>query len=393
MNLVQLPSGMWRVDFVDATGERRRLSCRTRDKRKAQLVAAQLMAGNNPWAGEAEAPEQKAPARLTATNATMNDLFDHCLTTVWANVRSQATLASNLKVLRPLIGDDVVRSITTARLATLRDDLQRKGYAPATIKRKLDNVGKALTAATEWEIGGLVVLPARPRMPEVKQPKDGVNRRRILSHEEEEALFAAIDRRIEAQPMVDWRRYRLLIRFLLDTGVRLGEAVQARIVWIVHDGEGWVLVIPARVTKGQRERGIPLTQAVVDMLPILNAMAGKGPLFPYSQATVWQRFNSLREDVKQQSGHNIDDVVVHSLRHTCLTRLAQIHPIQLVSLWAGHSNVKITMDYYLHHNTSDLRRMVGTLEGGGTPSNPGVRVNATTAFALAPVSDGTARIA
>lgn len=42
--LRRLPSGIWQVDYLDLnTGERRRVSCRTRDRKRADLVARRIV--------------------------------------------------------------------------------------------------------------------------------------------------------------------------------------------------------------------------------------------------------------------------------------------------------------------------------------------------------------
>lgn len=369
MKLVQKPSGIWRVDFIDpVTSARRRVSTGTRDRRTASQFAARLIAGaTRPGALETETPSTvevvTSARRLTAATATMDDLFRHCQLTVWnpKKLRSQATLRSNLKVLKPLIGHETVRSVDASRLVELANTLDRMGYAAATVKRKMDCVGKALSVATDWKIDGELVLLARPKAPKIAQQK---NQRRNLTDAEEAALFAMLDRRVKLQPTLDWPRFRMLFRFLLDTGMRLGETLKAQVDWFRQDGGTWAIYIPGHATKSGKPRTIPLTEAVVSMLPALRLAAVEGRVFPFREATVWKRFDSLRLDVKENTRENIDDVVIHSLRHTCLTRLARKFPIQLVAQWAGHANVQITISYYSHLTTSDLEVMVGVLATG-----------------------------
>lgn len=366
MKLTQKPSGIWRVDYIDPkTGARRRESCRTKNKAEANQIAAKLVAGDNPFAKpEAFPVPEKAPvAKLTVETVTMRDLFHHCQKTVWnpERLRSQATLRSNLKVLEPLVGKVLVRDMTKNKLKELSETLFGMGYKAATVKRKMDCVGRAMTTATEWDIDGKPVLVGRPKFPEIKTQADK-NQRRNLTEAEEAAMFAAIDKRIEAQPMVDWRRFRMLMQFLLDTGMRLGEALALERKWFSNETGTWFVHIPAHVTKSQKARPVPCTKAVVAMIPALEQQAVGGKLFPYRPATVWQRFNSIRLDVKAAGKEDIDDVVVHSLRHTCLTRLARKHELHRVAQWAGHSSVKITESFYVHLTGTDLEDMVASLE-------------------------------
>ena len=83
---------------------------------------------------------------------------------------------------------------------------------------------------------------------------------------------------------------------------------------------------------------------------------------------LFRSWENIRQDVKE-AGLNIDDVTLHTLRHTCLTRLAQggMGLLQLQQ-WAGHSDPKITADRYVHLRPNDLVGGLDILESsnGGT---------------------------
>jgi len=54
----------------------------------------------------------------------------------------------------------------------------------------------------------------------------------------------------------------------------------------------------------------------------------------------------------------------HTLRHTCLTRMAKSgkFKIEEISRWAGHSGIQITMDRYLHLIPTDTAHLVDHLD-------------------------------
>jgi hypothetical protein len=118
---------------------------------------------------------------------TVSDLLDKCEGTIWHpdNVRSQRTIRSNVKILRGLIGDEAVEDMTFTRLEQLVQDMKARGYQPATVKRKLAMLARALKMATMWtDEKGQPLLRYKPPLPFIKVDnlKD-----RIITPVEEEA--------------------------------------------------------------------------------------------------------------------------------------------------------------------------------------------------------------
>lgn len=296
----------------------------------------------------------------------MDDLFRKCELTVWSprEAKSQGTIKSNLKVLRELVGTELVTDMTSGRLDRLAQQLVERGYAAGTVKRKLDMVGKALTMATKWEdeTTRRPYLLGKPTMPTITARN---SRDRTLTDKEEAAVFETIDARLAKEPTRDWRRFRALIRFLLDTAARLGEAtgvtkedIEARTLTDTKTGaqRGVTFVHFRRYrTKNDKPRQLPLAQATINELPyLLLAAAPDGRIFPFLPATVWYMWDNIRDDMAAQ-GFDISDVVLHSLRHTKLTRMAKAGvDILKISKWAGHSDIKVTVDHYAHLAPDDL---------------------------------------
>lgn len=369
MRLYQKSSGLWAVDYVTDAGERRRVSCGTRDKAVARAKAREIIMGIA-QPGDTPVVALNTPGKVEGM--TMDALFRQCELTCWSprECRSQRTVKSNLKLLSAIMGRELVADVRQSRLEALVVDLRGRGYAEGTIKRKMDMVGRALSEAEK-----LGMIPARPRMPTVKS---GASRTRVLSDVEEVAVFAAIDTRMQGEPTRDWRRVGALFRFLLDTGCRLGEALQLRRHWIERldrpgeDEAFFVVRIPAWATKTHKARAVPLTPRVLADLQYLEMVAGRAQagaepgalLFPLSPATAWYHWNNIRDDLAAK-GMDLSDVVLHSFRHTCLTRLAKRMPIHMVSKWAGHASIKITAEVYAHLDAEDLLSGVAILARTG----------------------------
>ena len=337
-------SGVLYAEFY-ADGERRRVSLETRDMGAAKLKLPKIIAGNDQPPVAKHAP---SPGRVT-----MAQLFDRCQATIWSprEVRSQATVRSNIRKLNTLIGRELVCEITAGRLRDLAEQLFTEGYAAGTVSRKMDAVSAALGHATEETYpDGTPWLIGKPKMPSITVDNflD-----RVVSRAEEDAIFAAIAKRNFKEPTRDWQRFHCLIRFLLDTGCRLSEALRLKTTDVeprdISGREVHFALFPRYLSKNKKPRQIPLTNEVVAFLPHLAWRAHESRYFPFSAATAWFMWSNIRKDM-DAAGRNIDDVKLHTMRHTCLTRLARSGKVRIerISEWAGHSNIQITITRYAH---------------------------------------------
>lgn len=374
----QRPNGIWIVEFKGEDGKRHRVSTKSRDKRKAMLMAPQIALGISPE--QIAKPPVKKDEDGKPKGMTVNDLFDHCEKTVWKTHRSQATLKSTVKILREICGEDVLADLHAFRLEEIAETLALRGgrkgsrAAPATVKRKLEVLSGALDKATKMQgPDKKPILFAKPPFPSIK-----VNniQERTLTKAEVAAIFKVIgDYEIE-NPAHDWKRFGCFVRFLLDTACRKGEALMLRDEWISIDADGDTIIswprfrdaTPAELArtgldkierlKNGKAKTLPASQAIVDMLPILRVLSPDGRLFPWHTSTMDWKWRRVREGVKRL-GQDIDDVKFHTLRHTTITdMLRNKESLTLVSRFAGHSSVKITADRYGHIIADDLKGLV-----------------------------------
>ena len=66
--------------------------------------------------------------------------------------------------------------------------------------------------------------------------------------------------------------------------------------------------------------------------------------------------------MRDEDGVNLDDVVQHSMRHTCLIwRFRSGMYRNIVSKWAGYANVLITEQRYVHTEAGDLLDSLASL--------------------------------
>ena len=309
----------------------------------------------------ARTPAKTPPATDPAPQATtLADVLDRALRGPWRDVKSFTTLHSNVKFVKERLGDHVIGAVTADVLENFAARMFEQGYKPATVKRKLDVIGRTLTLAVKWGL-----IPARPAMPEVRvrNMKD-----RVLEHAEETSVYAALALRRLREPWRGWDEVEDLIIILLQTGARLGEIINLR--------PGDLNLREKQVefgrfmTKNDRPRTVPLTDAAVaafrrrltDQTEVRGCETGGckvAPMWSLNETKAWFMWSILRKDVG-----GMDDVTLHTLRHTALTRLARGGmPLAHLSQWAGHSDPRITMSRYLHLMPSDLHAGVTILEG------------------------------
>lgn len=385
MKLRQKPSGIWVVDFEE-DGQRRRVSTGIKTVRMRNAPPDVRAKAKDVLLGLVPQTASVGKSRVRGGHVTMRDLFERALRTVWhpSQAKSQGTILSNVKILNTLIGDDPIQDMTYTRLEQLVETLKGRGYAPATIKRKLDMVSKALRMATKWtDAKGQPLLLAKPPMPTIRvaNMKD-----RVISAVEETAIFQAIEKRRQDEPERQWFRFAALIAFLSDTAARLGEAIGSLgpdnvqvdghpmdIKSQVYDGTERAYVTFARYrTKNDQPRTIPLTprawRALLSLLPHLGrGREDRWLFFPMTPGTAWYMFDQIRTDLTKV-GLDLSDAVLHTFRHTALTRLAQ-GGMELMRLqkWAGHSDPKITAMRYTHLVPSDLDYGIDILSNNTNP--------------------------
>lgn len=240
---------------------------------------------------------------------------------------------------------------------------------PATVNRGLATLRRMLRLAQEWR---LVDRVPRIRMVPGEKPREA-----ILSPEQEQAYLTAAP-----QPLRD------IAVLVLDTGLRLGECLALR--W-ADVSEGWLTVRDGKSRYARRS--LPLTARVRAMLNGRKASVAADPA-----ALV---FGRLRGDGRALRRHTVDqqhqrvraalslpaELVIHSLRHTALTRLgaagADAFTIQRIG---GHSSVLISQRY-VHPVAETVSRAFERLEAAnGQHGHPGATA------ALPPSADPNATV-
>tara|TARA_R110002020_G_scaffold280697_1_gene496485 strand:+ start:223 stop:1359 length:1137 start_codon:yes stop_codon:yes gene_type:complete len=187
-----------------------------------------------------------------------------------------------------------------------------------------------------------------------------------------EARHMETDEIVELLAAVDGSSIENLTKFLLGTGVRIGEALGLR--WADIDLDGPIPIVSIRrslrtnegkavftdlKTKNSR-RSIELSQALVDVLNAqkltLDAMSivregwqDSGLVFPSSVGGPQDVRNIRKVWDKKLKGTSLTDVTFHTCRHSHASlSLMKGESIFTISRRLGHSDAALTMNLYSH---------------------------------------------
>lgn len=301
MKLKKRSNGVWMLDvFIE--GKRFRKSTGERDKESARKRAVHLIADLRRAAGQCE--------------WTLNDALNDCYDRIWCEQKSSVHVFKRIMKLArdySLWAEMRLDTINYDVLIQMTDEMEKRGMKPATINRYLAIISKACTEAVRrGKIG---------RRPEFPYRKESKGKLRWITKVEEAELMEACDKlwnREDANHMI------ALINVLVDTGCRLTEVLKtAKLSGLTQ--------ITLHDTKNGQSRSIPLTeraQVFLPKLPNWTAMQAIG------------RFSRLRDFC------DMPDVTLHTLRHTCASRLVQAGmDLYRVKEWLGHSSITVTQRY------------------------------------------------
>jgi integrase len=214
-------------------------------------------------------------------------------------------------------------NITPNELKTYRDGLVVRGLSGSTIRLNLALVSAIFNhARREWGVDAENPVQA------IKKPKPSKPRSRRLAGDEEVRLMSAL--RQCKNPVV-----KQIVRFLIETGMRRGEALSLR--W--EDLNLQTRVVTLRDTKSGHARWVPVTEAAAKALPPSTATEAR--VFPISESTLTQAWGHAM----RRAG--IKDLRIHDLRHEALSRWAHrlggdVFKLAMIS---GHRTLQMAQRY------------------------------------------------
>ena len=283
-----------------------------------------------------------------AKRAVLNysDFFEqHYMPYVKLRKRSWKTDSSfNRLRLKAEFGDLRLNQITRQHIQTFHTRMSDEGLAPATSNHYLKLLKHSLNLAIDWDM--LETNPAS-RIP--------------LFHEDNQVENLLSDEQLERLMMVlktdENRNVCLIAIFLLSTGVRLNEALQAK--WSQVDQKNRVWRIPASNSKSKRTRAVPLNDSALDVLNQLTTRDRYENLFvnfqtqlPYTTISkVWGRLRKKAD---------LNFLRIHDLRHQFASFLVNSgQTLFMVQQILGHSSPAVSQRYS-HLSTKTMMEAANT---------------------------------
>jgi integrase len=270
-------------------------------------------------------------------------------------VRFYASKLSRLLEFPPIAGarldridEGVIESYVVARRASV---------GPATVNRELATLRRMLRLAHEWK--------EIQRVPRIRLLSGERVRDFVLSKKQEEIYLAACP-----QPLND------IAVLMLQTGLRISEALHlewADITLVPVNGARFGFL---RVREGKSKnsrRIIPLTDRAAAMLR--ERLESKSSAFVFAnregEPYLGTSINHLHRDAcapkVDGKRHEIfsTDFVMHSLRHTMLTRLGEsgVDAFTIMRI-AGHSSIVVSQRY-IHPTPEAVERAFERLQLSG----------------------------
>jgi integrase len=250
--------------------------------------------------------------------------------------------------LLPAFGHLRMDEITRAAINVMIQQKVSQGYRPGTVNRILANLKTVFARAVEWEIGGLEKNIAR----QVKPLRDPPHLDRFLTPVEAERLIKQLHK--SQSPML-----RYIIPFLLFTGARKREALDAR--WMNVDFDRRLWTIP--LSKSGKPRFVPLSDQAIRVLrnakTAANIMGMDDSQWIFPNPMTGKPYTSIFQpwDICRRAA-GLADVRIHDLRHSFASALVNRGMTLFdVKEALGHSNIATTQRY-AHLSPERLRNAV-----------------------------------
>jgi len=249
--------------------------------------------------------------------------------------------------LKALFGDTPLDKITRHSLQQMHSDL-RSELSASSCDHHLGLMSRCLRLALDWKL--ITENPAQG----LKKFSLENRRDRLLTDAELQRLMAALD----TDPA---RTACLVIKWLLYTAARKGEALQLR--WSDINRQANIWTIHAANAKSKKRRVVPLNSGALAILDELSQENDSEYVFLNSKNgerlqsvdKIWQRVRA--------SASLPPEIVIHSLRHHAASAmLSENIDLATVRDILGHADISTT-EKYLHASGKSLQGGAASIEG------------------------------
>ena len=272
------------------------------------------------------------------TRITVRQAIVKVSTMEWLNQKNGALSIKNAERFALFYGfDNFMNDVATENVREFKHHCKTiLSYKHGTINRKLAALSKLCTYAR-----GVKGFQFTWGLPLIEYETENNRREFVLSKELEDKLLMTARLNYRDDEADLWE-------CLILTGCRVSELLN--LTWDnIKDG-----FIHCVDTKNDDDRYVPIFDGVEKILSKRKKMGLEKP-FPLSIHAVEHAWKMIRKKLGMQ---HESDFVMHSLRHTCITRLLKKKiGIEVVQKIVGHKDIRMTQRYN-HPTKDDLKNAV-----------------------------------
>ena len=272
------------------------------------------------------------------TRITVRQAIVKVSTMEWLNQKNGALSIKNAERFALFYGfDNFMNDVATENVREFKHHCKTiLSYKHGTINRKLAALSKLCTYAR-----GVKGFQFTWGLPLIEYETENNRREFVLSKELEDKLLMTARLNYRDDEADLWE-------CLILTGCRVSELLN--LTWD-NIKDGFIHCID---TKNDDDRYVPIFDGVEKILSKRKKMGLEKP-FPLSIHAVEHAWRMVRKKLGMQ---HESDFVMHSLRHTCITRLLKKKiGIEVVQKIVGHKDIRMTQRYN-HPTKDDLKNAV-----------------------------------
>ena len=314
---------------------RRRVADFDPDPARAWELAKQWQASARVSLSMGHEPDMTSTDPIT----TFGDLAEQAVPIVFAGNRDRVAIGTNVTRLCDWFGKQAINQIAKQDLVQMCDAMRADGLSTSTIQHRLSKFNRIMEFAVDRGM-----INDRPVYRYRGQHR---SRERVFTQAECDRLIAGL-----------YEQGNVYVEFatvLLWLGSRYGET--AGLLWSDIDDD--FIGFRAEATKTSKARTIPLRGPAKAAIESAWLDRGHEP-GPFHQLRTHKVFYRRWNVVKADMGLSDDrDFTPHSLRHTCMTRLAS-NGLSLAQLkaWGGWKSYSMVARFEHIESGHDLRAAV-----------------------------------
>lgn len=282
-----------------------------------------------------QSPQEKAASTL------LHDAIDQTYQARWKYGKDSQRSYRRACNLANLISNIPLKDIDENTVAQLTRKLEARKSSIATINRYLaclKTILRNMKQSTDF----------------IALRKERRGRIRVLSKEEERQVIGLLRNTDHGYRRAYFPEVADLVEVLIDTGMRLGEALSLRYEDIDYKSN----LISIWINKGDRPRSVPMTSRVRNVLETRQASNQEKPftIKAHQAETAWRW-------ARKEMGKEADkEFVIHSLRHTTASRMVNAGvDLYVVKDILGHASIATTQ-IYAHLAPHKLAHAISILE-------------------------------